>query len=65
MDTRERFGPPPFSRDPRSLPLYVPPERSLPLWPRAWGLWPTLRTFAAGVAFFAALFAVLGLIWGP
>lgn len=36
MDTRERFGPPRFHRDPRSLPL-VRSRDDLPLWPEAWG----------------------------
>jgi hypothetical protein len=49
MDERENI-PPRFARNPRSIPLYVPPERSLPLWPAAW----TLGTLAR-VAFFAIL----------
>lgn len=58
-----RPAPAPFARNPRSIPLYVPPEPHLPLWPAAWRPGALLRvavTFAvllasgAGIIIFVA-----------
>lgn len=62
MDTREHYGPAPFSRDPRSVPLYVPPHDPLPLWPAGWslgGLALALGAASVGAAGLVALCVAL------
>jgi hypothetical protein len=55
MYENERYGAAPFGRDPRSLPLYVPPEDHLPLWPAAWRGRVLLAVAAAGALGLAGL----------
>ena len=53
-----RPAPQPFARNPGSIPLYVPPEAHLPLWPEAWRPLAVIKVFAVGFVLVGALAAI-------
>jgi hypothetical protein len=60
MDTRERIAPRAWpGRDPRSVPLYVPPSNgNFPLWPHAWTIAGFIRVLFYGTIGTAGLAAI-------